>query len=574
MIPFITNCVVSFLTLIVSFGDCHPPLGFTKNGTYYGTTLPQYSNEVFLGIPFAKAPRLELAQSLNETWKGTRNATDFGIVCAGFGTNTRENWPVGEDCLSLNVVRPIGTRPDDDLPVLVWIYGGGFRQGTNRDPEFNTSFIVQTSVEIGMPTVVVSINYRLSGFGFLSSKEVLDAGVSNIAFRDQYKSFEWIKENIRGFGGDPDKVTIWGESGGAISSAWQILGHGGQNSGLFRGAIMASGSFFGNGFKNFSANQEYYDSAVNSTGCGDSANSLQCLREAPFEKLNASFFGNTEGMGALPVIDGDFIQDSSINQWNDKAVAPVNIIAGCNADEGVSIGQTTANTTSELSDAIRALLPINASDAKQLLELYPLDAPSPPSSVPMDFDWINATAAAGVQSGIQTRRSYAVGGDYVFIASRRKTTADWSRITGKKAYSFRFDTDPTRFPITNTTLNYGLGVGFAMHGSELSYEFRLPYIAKTPYPPLPNITSMQRDSYAMQAQWISFAATGSPNHHNLSWIPYWPSYDEKPVNFVYNATADNKLNLHVEKDDFRKAGIDWLNARWSYLFGIGREGVN
>ena len=87
----------------------------------------------------------------------------------------------------------------------------------------------------------------------------------------------------------------------------------------------------------------------------------------------------------------------------------------------------------------------------------------------------------------------------------------------------------------------------------------------TPYPPLPNITAMRQVSYAMQATWASFTATGSPNHHGLDWVPYWPSYSNGSKNFVFNGTLNDTLNLHVEQDDFRKEGMDWMNARWSLL---------
>ena len=250
--------------------------------TDVGQTLPQLSQEIFLGIPFASAPRLELAQSLNSTWKGTRSATEFGLTCAGFGTNPRENWPVGENCLNLNVVRPQGTHPNDDLPILVWIYGGGFRQGAIRDPEFNTSFMVQTSIEIGRPVIVVSLNYRLSGFGFLNSKEVQADGVSNLALRDLWKGLEWIKENIKGFGGDPMKVTIWGESAGAFIISYLTAAYRGNNSNLFQRGILASGTFFSptNGpISSYPTQQFYYDAVVNSTGCSNTTRTLQCLRD-------------------------------------------------------------------------------------------------------------------------------------------------------------------------------------------------------------------------------------------------------------------------------------------------------
>ena len=118
------------------------------------------------------------------------------------------------------------------------------------------------------------------------------------------------------------------------------------------------------------------------------------------------------------------------------------------------------------------------------------------------------------------------------------------------------------FPIVYTP---GLGPGFAQHGAELSWEFRLPYISPTPYPPLPNITAMRNESYAMQATFISFAATGSPNHHPLAWVPYWPEYKNGSKNFVFNATLDDTLNLHIEDDTFREEGIKWFNERWPLI---------
>ncbi len=185
------------------------PLAATRNGTYSGIHVPQLAQDIFRGVPFAHAPRFQLPQSLNETWEGPRPAIEPGQTCVGFGTNTWFGWPVGEDCLNLNVVRPEGIGCGANLPVLVWIYGGGFAQGSNRDPEFNTSFLLQTSVAIGHPVIIVSINYRLSGFGFLAGYEVQAEGVTNLGLRDQWKALEWIHENIKGFGGDPDRVTIW-----------------------------------------------------------------------------------------------------------------------------------------------------------------------------------------------------------------------------------------------------------------------------------------------------------------------------------------------------------------------------
>lgn len=277
----------------------------------------------------------------------------------------------------------------------------------------------------------------------------------------------------------------------------------------------------------------------------------------PFEALNSSL-SNLQTF--LPTVDGDFIQDSLPKQFANNQIAPINLVLGGTSDEGLFFGPNTYNTTDQLAAALEAVTGRNDTVGQELLQLYPLEGPNPPYSVDNSVDWIGETASVGVPSGIQTRRSYAILGDLVFIAGRRKMAAGWKSATGKRAYSFRFDTDPTRFPLVVTP---GLGVGFAQHGSDLSWQFRLPYTSPTPYPPIPDVSAMKKESYAMQVAWISFAATGDPNRHGLRWISHWPSYERgRPINFVFNATLENNLNLHVERDDYRKEGIAFINNLW------------
>lgn len=255
------------------------PVAKTKNGTYVGLRVPSLSQDIFRGVPFAHAPRFSLAQSLNSSWSDTRDAIEPGLTCSGYGTNNLLGFEVGEDCLNLNVVRPAGTKAGAKLPVIVWIYGGGFRQGSINDREFNTSYLVETSVQIGKPVIVVAINYRLSAFGFLHSIEVQAQGATNLGIRDQWKALEWIGENIEGFGGDPKRVTVWGESAGAFSVSWLTTAYGGQNSNLFQRAIMVSGTSFGAGYGNPVVAQSTYNALANGTGCYFAIDSLQCLRE-------------------------------------------------------------------------------------------------------------------------------------------------------------------------------------------------------------------------------------------------------------------------------------------------------
>jgi carboxylesterase type B len=126
----------------------------------------------------------------------------------GFGMNNWFGWPLGEDCLNLNVVRREGIDSGENFACAGLDLSGGFAQGSNGDPEFNTSSLLQTSIEIGHSVIAVSINYRLNGFGFLASYKVQAEGITNLGLRYQWKALEWIQENIEGFGGDPHHGTI------------------------------------------------------------------------------------------------------------------------------------------------------------------------------------------------------------------------------------------------------------------------------------------------------------------------------------------------------------------------------
>ncbi|OBT65285.1 hypothetical protein VE03_04603 [Pseudogymnoascus sp. 23342-1-I1] len=543
----------SFVLAVLGAPDTHAtkaPTAKTRNGTYVGLAVPQLSQDIFRGIPFAQAPRFKVAQSLNSSWSGTHEAIEPGLTCSGYGTNNLLGLEVGEDCLNLNVVRPSRTKAKAKLPVMVWIYGGGFRQGSINDREFNTSYMVETA------------------FGFLSSKEVLSQGATNLGIRDQWKALEWINENIEGFGGDPKQVTVWGESGGAFSIGWLTVAYGGQNSNLFQKAIMVSGTSFGVGSGNLVVAQSTYDALTSDTGCDHTIDSLQCLRELPFETLNKTISNLPAGLLSFsPTLDGDIIRNSPSFAYaqNPPLIVPVDIITGCNTDEGMSEAfgaQTPFNTSTEVENFLVAGLGVDSTIANEILALYPEDGQYPPYSQPMTLDWPALTAELGIQSGTQTRRVYGIINDFAMMAGRRLTAASWTPLTGKKAYSFRWDVDPSRIPLVYTP---GLGVGFAEHGAELSFEFRLPYVSGSPYPPIPDVPAMRNVSYAMQAHFVAFAATGDPNAHHVNWIPKWPAYSGSTQNFVYNATLDDTLNLHVEKDDFRSEQISWFNARWTYL---------
>lgn len=164
---------------------------------------------------------------MTTAFNGTQAAKAYPPHCVGYGGDDI-GYEVSEDCLYLNVVRPAGIDTTAKLPVALWIHGGGLYMGGSADKRYNLSFIVQNSVELGTPVIGVSINYRLSAYGFLMGSEALDAGIANNGFRDQRQALRWVNENIAAFGGDSAKVTIFGESSGAESVSAQVLAYNGE----------------------------------------------------------------------------------------------------------------------------------------------------------------------------------------------------------------------------------------------------------------------------------------------------------------------------------------------------------
>ncbi|EEB91447.1 hypothetical protein MPER_10187, partial [Moniliophthora perniciosa FA553] len=211
--------------------------------------------------------------------------------------------------LTLNVITPAGVTPDSKLPVLVWIFGGGFESGPSAF--YDGTKIVERSIDLGEPVIFVGMNYRLNGFGFLASQEVKDAGVGNLGLQDQRESLRWVQKYIGAFGGDPTKALAdsWGESAGAISVALQMLANGGDTEGLFHAAFMQSGAPIPVG--DITHGQTYYDSIVADTGCSGSSDTLQCLREVPYNNLKAAidripgiFSYQSMNLAFLPRSDG------------------------------------------------------------------------------------------------------------------------------------------------------------------------------------------------------------------------------------------------------------------------------
>lgn len=214
---------------------------------------------------------------------------------------------------------------------------------------FKRESSARLTTRAGKPFIAVTLNYRLSAWGFLSSSEVAGSGNTNLGLRDQRLALQWIRENIQAFGGDPDKVTIWGESAGGMSVGYHLTAYGGRNDSLFRGAIMQSGGSISPGPSNYTGYQDLYDDLASKVNCSDVADTLQCLREVPFEELN-SVLNGTDGNPAYsfsPVVDGDLLKNWGSVHLQQHEFVRVPIIAGTNTDEGSQFGPTGINTTAQ-----------------------------------------------------------------------------------------------------------------------------------------------------------------------------------------------------------------------------------
>ncbi|KAG7088905.1 hypothetical protein E1B28_012850 [Marasmius oreades] len=427
------------------------------SATVTGTSSGRASS--FLGIPFAKPPtgdrRFRLPESI-DPYSTSFSATSMGPACpqqsvklpiltglpadaVNFVVNSiyQVVFPDDEDCLTINIIKPADATPTSDLPVVAWIFGGGFELGSPQ--MYDGTGIVERSISLGQPVIYVSMNYRVTGFGFLAGKEVKAAGVGNLGLQDQREALRWIQKYIGAFGGDPTKVTMWvqynaldfirsadwnwlisswGESAGAISVSLQMLADGGDTKGLFRAAFMQSGSPIPVG--DIANGQKYYDAIVQETGCTGSSDTLACLRTVPYAKLKAAiddspgiFSYQSLNLAWLPRADGVFLTDNPQRLVQQGKVAKIPIVSGDCDDEGTLFSLSTLNVTTE--SQIRTyvktefLSTIQDADLDILLKAYPQDLVQ---GSPYDTGFLDALS-------LQFKRFASFQGDAVFQAPRR-----------------------------------------------------------------------------------------------------------------------------------------------------------
>ncbi|EXL65345.1 hypothetical protein FOPG_18421 [Fusarium oxysporum f. sp. conglutinans race 2 54008] len=534
------------------------PVVNTRNGTISGLYDRALQQDVFLGIPYALPPngkRRLTKPAPAAAWSGTLRAHSYRDWCPGNPTGlpgfTQENnATMSEDCLHINIIRPSATQSDKKMPVLVWVHGGGLLEGSAADGRYNGSFLVDKSVQMGMPIMFASFNYRLGAFSILAGSALEKTGSVNLGLYDQRQALAWIQENIAQFGGDPSRVTVMGESAGAISIGAHLLAYNGRDDGLFRGAILQSGGPLpgDNANRNATEREEDFGRVLQATGCQGSEDPVACLRSVPMESLNSV------GQRMLPniVIDGGIVPGKNIVQLEKGKFLKVPVLTGTNRNEGTmfaqAYGRLPVNTDEDFKSFIGTAWgggPIEDHMYREFNALYQreIDNPSP-------VGLGTVAADAGAESGTQYGKATLWMGDMMFTAGRRLTNKVWAK-GGVPSYSYFFDTVPT---------NIDAKILGAAHFQEIPYMFDNTQGVgwdRDPFPTEPSLRKKHEElADIMSRMWISFVVKQSPNHHKVPEINFeWPAYTKQCAkNMVFSAVD----GLSLQPDNWRNKELDLM----------------
>ncbi|PPQ63569.1 hypothetical protein CVT24_004866 [Panaeolus cyanescens] len=528
--------MITPLGLVLCFGSLLLPthaagvvdLGYAKyRGTTVHDAISNTNNTQFLGIRYAASPTGNLRFSAPQPpafIPGITVADTDPPSClqAGFGLAPvtpfrglnasdphiggaissrqlidRQSAAATEDCLFLNVFVPGNLGDKKNLPVVFWIHGGGYILGSATG--FNGGDLIR---EAGGNVVAVVIQYRLGAFGFLAGQKVKEGGALNAGILDQQFALQWVRKNIRKFGGDPNKVTIWGESAGAGSVLQHVIANGGRTSPpLFRAAITSS-LYVPPQYKfNDPISEAIFNKFASLSGCSNAANTIACLKRADVNTLqNANEAVNRLGFFGTfvfsPVVDGTFIRDRpsavlATGKFNGKM-----LLAVTNTFEGANfVDQSTAPTVQV---------------AEYAQNLFPEMTPA------------QAQAAAQQYAGTGTNIAQAIGimGEGIFICP----TYNLLKAFNGHAFKSEFAIPP------------------ANHGDDVAYYFPN---GNTPKFANPAFNKAFPQSFLNFAMALNTNAKFDPA--NIT--PFWPEFDGSNE-MLFNKTVAGAPDIRViETDD-------------------------
>jgi para-nitrobenzyl esterase len=466
-----------------------------ESGVVEGVAAGSPGIRIFRGIPFAAPPvgalRWKAPQPVTP-WKGVRKAAEFGPRCMQARIypdmifRDRADQPMSEDCLYLNVWTP-AKSDKDGLAVMVWFYGGGFQAGSSSEPRYDGENFATKGI------IVVSVNYRLGVFGFLShpelTKELREHASGNYGLMDQIAVLHWVKKNIAAFGGDPDKVTIAGESAGSLSVSALMASP--LARGLFRGAIGESGAFFGHPPAG-SAMQALSETEKTGTKFAESieAKNLAALREKSAEELLAAA-QKDPSVRFWPSVDGYVLPKDVATIFAEGKQSHVPLLAGWNAQEAswAVVYAKDKPTAQSFPEQIRARFNDRAAD---VFKLYP------------------------ASSDEEARKSAIDLASDLFIVYITWEWLEQQNKTGQAlVYGYVFERTP---PVAPDTKENGVSpkeLG-ARHACEIEYVFGALKSQPNPWE-----LADFKISDAMASYWANFTKTGDPNGAGLA---KWPIY--------------------------------------------------
>ena len=477
----------------------------TQSGLVSGVAGIDAAITVFKGIPYAEPPVGNLrwtAPRPPRSWQGVRQADHFSDACTQIFPKLDS--AKTEDCLYLNIWTPASSAAAA-LPVIVWIHGGGFRVGSGREPLFDGEDLAKRGL------LVVTLNYRLGIFGFFVhpelTKESTRAASGNYGLLDQLAALQWIQRNIAAFGGDPNKVTIFGQSAGALSVNCLVASP--LAKGLFRAAISDSGGV-GAGFgRTDMPSLEEREKAGVKLAESVGARSLAELQALPAQKLLQ--IGTIIG----PNVDGWLLPESVDSLLKSGRENKVPMLSGSNSDEG----QHMIRSAWPARDYVEHARLAYDEDAKEFLVLYPSDS--------------DDSAKASQQ------RQFA---DQVALGER--ALADDVVRGGANAFLYYFSyLDTGDYNSEPSTLGLKLG---ADHGAELPYVFGLLNRWKSAVP-----ESDLKLQNVVMSYWTNFVKTLNPNGRAL---PVWKSFrDSRDAAMVLDQSVGMRAHPRGAQLEFFRA---------------------